>query len=253
MNTPIITWPYPLRRGHTDNPADGACAMDAVNWLVHGEHGDQPQCACPVIRAYIIPGNDAMPYDVRQRLLDYLPRIAGSRSQAHETERMRVVVLGALRIFVPRTLDAAGFHSLAAVLRAIPDDSNYSVMEIWAQAAKAVMVGGRWPEPESPASVAWIMCEAALYAVKLAARADVPNAAAEAWGAMLTDVMSVIVARKVANKATNWDDYFLVLNAVLSAGPQGEPWSADVVDAGTALYVQSGGVACDMPREEASV
>ena len=64
-----VTWPYVLRRGHSDNPADGACAMDALNWLAHGEHGDAPECAAPCIRDFVIPGNDAMPHDHRQRLL----------------------------------------------------------------------------------------------------------------------------------------------------------------------------------------
>src|SRR4051812_11422479 len=91
----IITWPYHLRRGHSDNPAEGACAMDAVNWLVHGKHGDAPECACPVIAAYVVRGNDSMPDDTRQRLLPYLFRIAGSRSEEHQAARARILVLGA--------------------------------------------------------------------------------------------------------------------------------------------------------------
>lgn len=33
------TWTYNLSRGHSADPSGGACAMDAVNWLVHGKHG----------------------------------------------------------------------------------------------------------------------------------------------------------------------------------------------------------------------
>src|SRR6185369_18013100 len=118
----IITWPYRLRKGHSDNPADGACAMDAVNWLAHGEHGDAPQCACPVIAQFVINGNDNMPDDIRQRLLAFLPRIAGSKSSAHEQIRVRILVLAALRIFAPRALDAAGLHGHADTMRMLPDD-----------------------------------------------------------------------------------------------------------------------------------
>src|SRR5437899_1834786 len=106
----IVTWPYTLRRGHSSNPAEGSCAMDAVNWLVHGKHGDAPECACPVISQYVIAGNDAMPDDVRQRLLPYLHRIAGSRSAKHEAVRLRILVLAAARIFVPLALVKAGLH-----------------------------------------------------------------------------------------------------------------------------------------------
>jgi hypothetical protein len=114
----MIVWPYVLRKGHSENPAEGACAMDAVNWLVHEQHGDRPACACPVIGAYVVVGNDAMPDDTRQRLLDYLPRIAGSAGPLYEAARTRAFVLGALRVFAPRALDAAGLLRYARKLRA---------------------------------------------------------------------------------------------------------------------------------------
>ena len=49
----IIQWPYQLRSGHSDNPAEGADPMDAVNWIVHGKHAEAPECACPVIAAFV--------------------------------------------------------------------------------------------------------------------------------------------------------------------------------------------------------
>ena len=39
-----------------------------------------------------------------------------------------------------------------------------------------------------------------------------------------------------------WDDYFRVLDEVLHAGPEGEPWSADVVDTAARRYIMSGGM-----------
>jgi hypothetical protein len=38
-----------------------------------------------------------------------------------------------------------------------------------------------------------------------------------------------------------WDDYFVVLDSALNAGPQGKPWSADAVDLGAKLYRASKG------------
>ena len=130
-----ITWPYQLRKGHSDNPAQGACAMDAINWLVHGRHGDEPECACPLITAYVIRINDYLPDDHRQRLLAFLPRIAGSRSMAHEEARLRVLVLAAARIFAASAMEAAKLSKQAAALRAIPDDASYA--DIQARAARA--------------------------------------------------------------------------------------------------------------------
>ena len=39
-----------------------------------------------------------------------------------------------------------------------------------------------------------------------------------------------------------WGDYFPVLDAALSAGPQGEPWSADVIERGAQEYASHGGL-----------
>ena len=43
-------WKYDLRRGNTDHPGNGACLYDAAKWISYGETGDDPPCACPVIR-----------------------------------------------------------------------------------------------------------------------------------------------------------------------------------------------------------
>ena len=96
--------------------------MAAVSWLVHGIHSDAPFCASPAISAYVVHGNDAMPDDVRQRLLPYLHRIAGSRSDEYEVARRRILWLAAVRVFVPIALDAAGLHKHAKLLRDLPDD-----------------------------------------------------------------------------------------------------------------------------------
>jgi len=209
---PVITWPYRLRKGHSDDPSQGACAMDAINWLVHGKHGDQPGCACPVIGAYVISGNDNMPDNTRQRLLAYLPRIAGSRSNEHEAARLRIMVLAAARVFAPLALDAAGFHKHAETLRSLPDDASYESIRTAAYAANAV------------ANAAAHAAYAAAYAAARAA------ADAVAYVAHAADAASDV-----------WDLYFAVLDEVLNAGPQGKPWSAYVVEQGTKLYRDAGG------------
>lgn len=208
---PIITWPYVLRRGHSKNPAGGACAMDAINWLVHGKHGDKPDCACPVIGKYVIGLNDAMPDDQRQRLLAFLPRIAGSRSAAHKQARGEILARGAVRVIAPIALDAAGLDTQAAALRALSPDCTVSTAAAKAKAAAAAAEAAEVAEVAAAWAAAWAEEAAAAWAAKAAA-------AAAAWDAALT-----------------------LLDDALSAGPQGEPWSADVVDAGAALYRAHGG------------
>ena len=232
----IITWPYILRAGHSNDPSQGACAMDAVNWLAHGKHGDQPECACPVIAAYVVRGNDAMPHDVRQRLLPYLHRIAGSRSEEHEAARLRIAVLDAVRVFAPSALDAAGLQDEAEKLRSLPDDVTYADAADAARYAAAADAA-RWTA--APADAA----DAARWA---AAVADARRTAAPRRAAAAADDAAAATrwaAAAAADADASWDLYFDTLDRMLTAGPQGEPWSADVVDAGASLYRASKGLA----------
>lgn len=59
-----------LRRGAHTSREQGVCAMEAAAWLAGEPHSDQPQCACPVIAAFVIAWNDALPTDEdRNRIL----------------------------------------------------------------------------------------------------------------------------------------------------------------------------------------
>ena len=126
----IITWPYRLRRGHSTTPEHGACVNDAVNWLAHGEHGDHPPCMCPVLANYNIVGNDAMPNDIRQRFLPRIHLMAGSYDPPAEARRLRILVLGAVRVFAPLALDAIGLTAHASELRGLPDDVSFAAARL---------------------------------------------------------------------------------------------------------------------------
>jgi len=95
----ILTWPYKLRAGHSKNPAEGACIMDAINWLVHGEHGDHPPCVDPIFIEFCIGGNDNMPDNMRQKFLLRAHLLAGSNDPETRGARTKILVLSALRIF----------------------------------------------------------------------------------------------------------------------------------------------------------
>ena len=233
-------WPYTLRRGHSDNPAQGACAMDAVNWLVHGKHGDTPKCACPVIGAYVIAGNDAMPDDVRQKLLPYLHRIAGSRSKNHQWARARALALGAVRVVAPMALDAAGLSEHAAFLRSLPDDVPLDAAGIAAREATTAareafgrgscVLGRRTPDLTDEMVVAARAREASARAAEAAEMVAATKAAKGSAASTAKDFAEAAMLAAYATSETQvWDPYFAVLDDALFAGPQGEPWSADAV------------------------
>src|SRR6266404_1742190 len=67
--------------GHGERGA-ALCAMEFVAWLAGEPHSDKPQCACPVIGAFMRNWNDAIRDDAtRTRLLKpLLPSLIGTRS-----------------------------------------------------------------------------------------------------------------------------------------------------------------------------
>ena len=90
----------PLSRGAHDNFDDGYCAMEAVAWLAGEDHTDHPDCACPVIGAYVRKLNDRMPGEERAKLVPLLPKLIGSVREV-EVERKRAFkfVDTAVRVF----------------------------------------------------------------------------------------------------------------------------------------------------------
>jgi hypothetical protein len=71
-----------LRAGGHESRESGVCAMEAVAWLAGEPHSDTPQCACPVIGAFMRSWNDAIPDDAHRTALlkPLLPLLVGSKS-----------------------------------------------------------------------------------------------------------------------------------------------------------------------------
>jgi hypothetical protein len=114
---------FPVRRGAHDRRSDGMCTMEMVAWLAGEDHSDEPQCACPVIAAYVRALNDGMPTDAsRNRLLRPLvPDLVGTRGSAADERRRGFQVADAMvRTFVPHLLDKRQRRDEAAALRALP-------------------------------------------------------------------------------------------------------------------------------------
>lgn len=98
-------WKFDLRRGTSDHPGNGACLMDAANWIVHQRIGDNPPETCPVIRAYAIGLNDLLPDGERQRLKRFILRVAGTRDPASERERAEYLMRQATSTILPLALE----------------------------------------------------------------------------------------------------------------------------------------------------
>lgn len=109
---------FRLAPGKHETPADGLCLMEAVAWMEGEPHFDAPRCACPIVGIYARRINDLLPDEWRQKLVGFIPRIAGTRSQQHERARGEYLAWQAVRVFAPLALDAANLPVWAEKLRA---------------------------------------------------------------------------------------------------------------------------------------
>jgi hypothetical protein len=105
-------WQLPLRVGESDHPANGACAMDAVSWLVEGRLGDHPKCVCPVITDYVINLNDTFEDVERQQLRTRLLRLIDTVDKPNAGNRTRFVIRHAMTVLVPLMLEQLPGSSL---------------------------------------------------------------------------------------------------------------------------------------------
>lgn len=114
MNIDEIT----LKHGSHRAPSKGLCVMEAVAYFAGEPHSDRPQCACPVIAAFLMPWNDALPDDDRQQLKRYIPMVVGTRGDAAlESRRAWMATDWLVREYTPAWLDLAGLTEQSALLR----------------------------------------------------------------------------------------------------------------------------------------
>lgn len=165
-----------LKSGSHSSRERGVCAMEAAAWLAGEPHSDKPQCACPIIGAFVIAWNDALPTDAdRNRLLKPLiPRLVGSRStKAVEKRRSYLALDWLIRVQTPAWLDLRDdLKSHAAALRALDAIQDMRT----AKAASASVYAAR-----DSASAAWAAAwDAAGAAARDAAWAAAGDAARDA-------------------------------------------------------------------------
>ena len=111
---------FELCQSSHDAPGDAsdpkaACAMEMAAWLAGESWSDHPECVSPTITSFVQRLNDAWGTQDRQRLIDYIPRMIGTRgSDRLEETRSYMAVDWLVRTYVPAWLDLANRHAHAA-------------------------------------------------------------------------------------------------------------------------------------------
>lgn len=124
-----------LKHGAHKENSDEMCAMEAVAYVAGEPWSDHPQCACPVIGAFMRAWNDAISEDAdRTRLLGPLiPRLVGTRgSTALEVRRSTMAADWLIRTHTVAWLRLAKLDSQADLLAALPEIAAWAAA--WAAA-----------------------------------------------------------------------------------------------------------------------
>lgn len=100
------------------------CAMEAVAYIAGEPWSDHPQCASPVIAAFMRAWNDGLPSDGERArlLLPLIPRLVGTRgSEALEHRRSLMAADWLVRTQTPAWLRLAGLTAQAVSLETLPE------------------------------------------------------------------------------------------------------------------------------------
>ena len=131
----------PLSKGSHAELERGACVMEAVSYVAGEPWSDAPQCACPVITAFLVSWNDSLPNDAeRDRLLKPLiPLIVGTRSTpAVEMRRAAMAADWLIRVHAPAWLRLAKLEDQANLLEALLEITDFAQCPSLMPALKAV-------------------------------------------------------------------------------------------------------------------
>ena len=182
--------------GHRKNAELDACVMEAVAYVAGEPWSDAPECACPVITAFMIAWNDGLPSDAdRDRLLKPLiPLIVGTRS-TKEVEQRRATMAAdwLIRVHTPAWLRAAKLEKQAGLLESLPEITDFAQCPSLMPALEAVRT-------DAAAAMAAAMAAAGAGAVaRAAAGAAAWDAAWDAAGAAAKDALKPTTEHLQAN------------------------------------------------------
>ena len=110
------------------SPNSTFCVMEAVAYVAGEPWSDKPECACPIISAFLRSWNDALPTDAdRDRLLKSLiPKLVNTRGdKALEEKRAMMAADWLVRVHTPAWLRLAGLTTHADALAALPEITSF--------------------------------------------------------------------------------------------------------------------------------
>ena len=147
-----------LAKGAHKSLSQGACVMELVAYVAGEKWSDAPQCACPVISAFMVSWNDALAEEPRNRLLKPLiPLLVGTRSTKQVEKRRSYMALDWLiRVFTPKWLDMVpSLHEHAKALREL--DAVMDMVGATASGKRVAAAGdAAWDAERAAArAVAW--------------------------------------------------------------------------------------------------
>src|SRR5581483_6755125 len=180
-----------LAHGAHTGISQGACAMEAVAYIAGEKFSDHPECASPVIAAFMRSWNDSLPDDERTALLlPLVPKLVGTRgSAALENRRATMAADWLVREHTPAWLRLAGLTEQADALSNLPqitDFANTPALKPALEAARRDANAARAAARAAAGSAAGSAARAAAgSAARAAARAAAGSAArAAAWDAL---------------------------------------------------------------------
>ena len=192
---------YHLRSGSHTDVESGMCAMEFVAWLAEEPHSDAPECACPVLSAFVRAWNDSLPGADRDRLLKpVLARLVGSRSTP-EVERQRgyLALDWMIREFLPTWLECVDLlRAHASEVRVLATIRDLEAAELAGRDVRAAGAAARATARDAVAAAAWDAARAAADAARLAAdAARAADVAADAVAAAALDAAGASAATAV--------------------------------------------------------
>ena len=111
-----------LAVGSHESLDEGMCVMEAVSYMAGEPWSDNPQCASPVIAAFLRTYNDGVGEADRQKLKQYIPRLIGTRgSDTIEERRALIAADWLVRVHTPVWLRLAGLTAQADALASLPE------------------------------------------------------------------------------------------------------------------------------------
>ena len=162
------------------------CVMEAVAYVAGEDWSDSPQCASPVIAAFLRSWNDSLGDEPRNRLLKPLiPLLVGTKGSAEVEEKRSYMALDwMIRVFTPKWLDMVpALHEHAKALRDLEGIADMAGAAAAGERVRLAGVAARDAARDAAGDAAGAAARAAAWdAARAAAGAAAGAAAAAAVG-----------------------------------------------------------------------